>query len=61
MTDTHKGACFCGAVTFEAQGAPLDMGYCHCNDCRSWSGGPIHGFSLWPAAASTPRPSPAAK
>lgn len=49
--DTHRGACFCGAVAFEAQGAPLDMGYCHCNDCRSWSGGPIHGFSLWPADA----------
>jgi hypothetical protein len=22
------------------------MGYCHCNSCRSWSGGPVNAFSL---------------
>ena len=49
MTDTHKGSCFCGAVEFEANGGPLDMGYCHCDDCRSWSGAPVNGFTLWPA------------
>ena len=53
MTDTHKGTCFCGAVEFEAQGAPLDMGHCHCNDCRSWAGGLVHSFTLWPAASVT--------
>ena len=51
MTDVHQGSCFCGAVAFEAQGAPLDMGYCHCGDCRAWSGGPLAAFTLWPGDA----------
>jgi len=47
---THKGSCFCGAVTLEASGAPDVMGYCHCRSCRSWSGGPVNAFSLWKPA-----------
>ena len=43
----HVGRCFCGAVEIEATGAPEAMGYCHCNSCRSWSGGPVNAFSLW--------------
>src|SRR3954469_19406550 len=43
----YKGQCFCGAVQIEATGAPEAMGYCHCNSCRSWSGGPVNAFSLW--------------
>jgi hypothetical protein len=27
------------------------MGYCHCQSCRSWSGGPVNAFSLWPTEA----------
>lgn len=47
MSQTHKGACFCGAVEIEVAGAPEGMGYCHCEDCRSWSAGPVNAFSLW--------------
>jgi len=47
MTTSHKGACFCGAVTIEVLGAPEAMGYCHCASCRSWSAGPVNAFSLW--------------
>jgi hypothetical protein len=47
MTQTYKGACFCGAVTLEAAGSPAAMGYCHCRSCRSWSGGPVNAFTLW--------------
>ncbi|MBB5373477.1 GFA family protein [Acidocella aromatica] len=47
MTQTYKGACFCGAVTLEATGAPEAMGYCHCRSCRSWSAGPVNAFTLW--------------
>lgn len=47
MSDTHSGACICGAVTIEAQGAPLDMGYCHCEACRRYSGAPLAAFTLW--------------
>jgi hypothetical protein len=48
MADSYKGACFCGAVEFEAKGAPAVAGYCHCKDCQAWSAGPINAFSLWP-------------
>ena len=48
---THTGRCFCGAVEVEVQGEPAGMGYCHCESCRSWSGGPVNAFSLWPPNA----------
>jgi hypothetical protein len=51
MSQTHKGACFCGAVQIEATGSPAAMGYCHCSDCRHWSAGPINTFTLWPPDA----------
>lgn len=50
-SQTHEGACFCGAVTLKVSGAPAAMGYCHCRSCRSWSGGPVNAFTLWPPAA----------
>lgn len=53
MTDTHTGKCFCGAVEIEVTGTPNAMGYCHCESCRSWSGGPVNAFSLWPRSAMT--------
>ena len=48
---SHSGGCFCGAVTIEVTGQPEAMGYCHCQSCRSWSGGPVNAFSLWKPAA----------
>jgi hypothetical protein len=48
MSDKYKGRCFCGEVEFEATGAPAVMGYCHCEDCQTWSAAPINAFSLWP-------------
>jgi hypothetical protein len=48
---THRGACFCGAVTIETSGEAEGMGYCHCNSCRSWSGGPVNAFTLWKPSA----------
>ncbi len=50
MTGTHRGACFCGAVAIEATGAPIEMGYCHCASCRSYSGGPVNAYTLWQEA-----------
>ena len=47
MSDTYSGKCFCGAVELEATGAPVGMGYCHCESCRSWSAGPVNAFTLW--------------
>ena len=51
MSDTYRGACFCGAVEVETTGAPAAMGYCHCNSCRSWSAAPVNAFTLWPPDA----------
>lgn len=47
MQKTHKGSCFCGAVTLSVTGEPLVMGYCHCDSCRHWSAGPVNAFTLW--------------
>ena len=44
---SYKGECFCGAVKVEVAGEPEGMGYCHCQSCRSWSGGPVNAFTLW--------------
>ena len=51
MGAIHKGACFCGAVEIELAGDPKAMGYCHCKSCRSWSGDPIHAWTVWEAEA----------
>jgi hypothetical protein len=47
MANAHTGSCFCGAVSIEVRGVPEEMGYCHCNSCRSYSGGPLTAFTLW--------------
>lgn len=33
-----KGSCHCGAVTYELAGEPLMFAYCHCPDCRKYTG-----------------------
>lgn len=38
-----KGNCLCSAVSFEAQTVSHEVGVCHCNMCRIWSGGPYIG------------------
>src|SRR5262245_27083560 len=49
MADAPKGSCFCGAVEIEARRAPIEMGYCHCKSCRSYSGAPVSAYILWKA------------
>jgi hypothetical protein len=51
MSGSYEGACFCGAVAIKVSGEPTAMGYCHCRSCRSWSGGPVNAFTLWPPSA----------
>src|SRR5262249_38431218 len=48
-SDPQSGTCFCGAVAINVEGAPLEMGYCHCISCRSYSGAPMSAFILWSA------------
>src|SRR5438477_10541243 len=47
MPETHTGQCYCGAVQIAASGEPLDMGYCHCNECRRYPTAPVSIFTLW--------------
>jgi hypothetical protein len=51
MSPSYTGTCFCGAIEVRVTGEPALMGYCHCRSCRSWSGGPVNAFSLWPPQA----------
>lgn len=47
MTTRVTGGCLCGALRFEADGPPLNAGYCCCVDCRKASGSgfiPFMGF-----------------
>ena len=41
---SHTGGCFCGAVRYEASGAPLRIMHCHCTICRKTSASP---FVTW--------------
>jgi hypothetical protein len=43
----HSGSCFCGSVHVAVSGAPVAMGYCHCESCRSWGAAPVNAFTLW--------------
>lgn len=43
-----SGGCLCGALRYEAVGAPLYQGCCYCQDCRKASGAgfiPYMGFA----------------
>lgn len=45
MTEqSHQGRCLCGAVRFEATGAPKWVSWCHCESCRRHSGAPASVF-----------------
>lgn len=50
MTTTPKeitGRCYCGAVSLRSGTAPLTVAYCHCGDCRRWTGGPVGAFAAF--------------
>ena len=42
--DIHVGGCLCGALRFEAAGAPLWIIHCHCQSCRRNTGSAVATF-----------------
>lgn len=42
-----SGRCYCGAVTFRTPVKPLTASYCHCADCRRWTGAPAAAFACF--------------
>lgn len=47
-TTRYVGGCFCGAVTFEAEGAPRHVEVCHCSMCRRSVGAPAVPWATFP-------------
>src|SRR5687768_2881046 len=42
------GGCMCGAVRFEARGAPYRVGLCHCLTCRKMTGSAFSAIATYP-------------
>lgn len=46
---TLTGKCYCGALSYAAQGVPVFKAQCHCRECQYFSGGGPNYFMLMPA------------
>jgi hypothetical protein len=44
-----QGGCYCGAVRYEAGGAPRFKAQCHCRECQYITGGSENLFMIMPA------------
>ena len=45
------GRCYCRATTIAAPGAPDIVAYCHCSDCKRWTGAPLPAFAAFAEGA----------
>lgn len=43
-----EGGCYCGALRYEAEGAPMMKAQCHCRECQYLTGGSPNMFFAWP-------------
>ena len=44
---TITGRCYCGSITFHSSSKPRTVAYCHCEDCRRATGGPVAAFAAF--------------
>jgi hypothetical protein len=56
---TVTGGCQCGAIRYNARGAPAYSAICHCADCRRSAGAPMVGWALFPESQVTVEGTPA--
>lgn len=41
------GRCYCGHVALRSEKPPLTVAFCHCSDCKRWTGAPAPGFAAF--------------
>ena len=41
------GRCYCGAFSLSVALPPQTVAYCHCSDCRRWTGAPVGAFAAF--------------
>ena len=51
--DNISGGCLCGAIRFQASGAPDRVGLCHCLDCRKHHGAAFFAAAIFPEGSVT--------
>ena len=51
MTGPHTGGCACGAVRYQADGAPMFQNHCQCRDCQRRSGTGHGSYLTFPRRA----------
>ena len=50
------GRCYCGSVRLHVTSEAEAVTYCHCVDCRRWTGAPAPAFAAYRAADLTQEP-----
>jgi hypothetical protein len=49
MTITAR--CYCGHVQMRSELAPVTVAFCHCIDCKRWTGSPAPAFAAFDVGA----------
>ncbi|MEM8653457.1 MAG: GFA family protein [Pseudomonadota bacterium] len=44
-SDAFSARCYCGASRLTFDKPPATVAYCHCSDCRRWTGAPVAAFA----------------
>ncbi|WP_299648590.1 GFA family protein [uncultured Tateyamaria sp.] len=44
-SDALTARCYCGASRLTLDKPPITVAYCHCSDCRRWTGAPVAAFA----------------